>query len=96
LHVGDALTEIQGKTAGEESQQLLARLKPGDTISVKIKSRRGEKELAWKVSSREETSYELKDLDPVTPEQRAHRAAWLRGEAESPQTDSRMSGTTGK
>ena len=96
LRAGDALTEIQGKPAGEESQQVLARLKPGDTISVKIKSRRGEKELTWKVSSREETSYELKDLDPVTPEQRAHRAAWLRGEAESPQAESRMSGTTGK
>jgi predicted metalloprotease with PDZ domain len=83
LHVGDVLSEIQGKTAGEESQQILARLKPGDTLTVKIRSRREEKELTWKVGSREETSYEVRDLAQVMPEQRAHRGAWLRGEAES-------------
>ena len=83
LHVGDVLSEIQGKTAGEESQQILARLKPGDTLAVKIKSRREEKELTWKVGSREETAYEVRELAQVMPEQRAHRGAWLRGEAES-------------
>jgi len=82
LRVGDALSEIQGKAAGEESQQILARLKPGDTITVKVKARRGERELTWKIGGREETSYEVRDVDQVTPEQRAHRAAWLRGEAE--------------
>ena len=83
LHVGDTLSEIQGKTAGEESQQILTRLKPGETITVKTKSRRGEKELTWKVTGRDETAYEVRDLDQVVPEQRAHRAAWLRGEAET-------------
>lgn len=83
LRVGDALSEIQGKTAGEESQQILARLKPGDTLAVKIKSRREEKELSWKVGSRQETSYEVRELAEVMPDQRAHRVAWLRGEAES-------------
>jgi predicted metalloprotease with PDZ domain len=91
LHVGDMLAEIQGKTAGEESQQILARLKPGDTITVKVQSRRGEKELTWKVGSRQDMAYEVRDLDKVTPEQRAHRAAWMRGEAET-----LMPGTTGK
>jgi len=91
LHVGDVLSEIQGKTAGEETQQMLSRLKPGDAITVKTKSRRGEKELTWKAGSREETSYEVKDLDQVSPEQREHRAAWLRGEAETS-----TSGATGK
>ena len=91
LHVGDRLSEIQGKTAGEESQQILARLKPGDTITVKVQSRRGEKELTWKVGSRQDTAYEVRDLDKVTPEQRAHRAAWMHGEAEPS-----VPGTTGK
>jgi predicted metalloprotease with PDZ domain len=91
LHVGDVLSEVQGKAAGEETQQILARLKPGDTVTVKTKSRRGEKELTWKVGSREETSYEVRDLEQITPEQRGHRAAWLRGEAEAS-----MSGATGK
>jgi len=34
------------------------------------------------VGGREEASYEVKDFDPITPAQRARRAAWLKGEAE--------------
>ena len=83
LRIGDTITELQGKPAGEDSTQLLARLRPGDTVVLKVRARRGpERELKWKVTGREETVYELKDLDQVTPEQRARRAAWLKGEAQ--------------
>jgi predicted metalloprotease with PDZ domain len=84
--VGDTVLEINGKTAGQESSQELARLNPGDTITVKIRARRvGERELKWKVGSRDEISYELRDMENITPEQRTRRAAWLKGEAEVPQ-----------
>jgi hypothetical protein len=64
----------------------MARLNPGDTITVKIRARRGgERELKWKVGSRDEISYELRDMENITPEQRTRRAAWLKGEAEVPQ-----------
>jgi predicted metalloprotease with PDZ domain len=79
LQVGDTILEIQGKTPGPD----LARLNPGDTIAVKVRGRRGgERELSWKVGSHEENFYEVKDLDRVTPEQKARRAAWLKGEAQ--------------
>src|SRR5580700_3669025 len=85
LQVGDTVLEINGKSAGQESSQEMARLKAGDTITVKIRARRGaERELKWKVGSREEVSYEIKDMENVTAQQRARRAAWLKGEAESP------------
>ncbi len=32
---------------------------------------------------RQEQAYELQDLPSVTPEQRAHRAAWIHGDDES-------------
>ncbi len=84
LQVGEAITELQGMPAAEDSQQQLSRLKPGDTVSLKVRSRRGqERALQWKVGSREETSYQVKDLDTVSAEQRTHRTAWLKGEAES-------------
>jgi predicted metalloprotease with PDZ domain len=84
LQAGDTIQEINGKPAGQESSQEMARIAPGDTITVKIRGRRGgERELKWQVGSREEISYELKDLENVTAEQRARRAAWLTGEAQT-------------
>jgi predicted metalloprotease with PDZ domain len=94
LQVGDTIVELQGRAAGRESREELAGLNPGDTVTVKVQSRRaGERELKWKVGSRQEISYELKDLDQVTAQQQARRVAWLKGEAQSA-TD-RTSGTAG-
>ena len=84
LQVGDIITEIQGKPASEESNQQLARMNAGETISIKIRSRGRERELQWKVTGRQESSYQVKELDHVMPEQRARRAAWLKGEAGAP------------
>jgi len=56
----------------------------GDTITLKVRGRRGgERAVKWKVGNRQEISYQLKDLDNVTDGQRARRAAWLRGEAQT-------------
>jgi predicted metalloprotease with PDZ domain len=99
LQVGDTIVELQGKPAsGQESRHELARLNPGDTLTVKVRSRRAaERELKWKIGSRQEISYEVKDLDQVTIGQRARRAAWLKGEAQSAGATSSASATgTGK
>jgi predicted metalloprotease with PDZ domain len=84
LQVGDIIVELQGKPVGRDFRQELARLSPGDTIAVKVRGRRGgDREMKWKIGSRQEISYQVKDLDQITPQQRARRAAWLKGEAES-------------
>ena len=86
LQVGEAILEINGKMAAQEFSEEMARLAPGGAIALKIRGRRGgERELRWKVGSREEISYEFKDVEKVTAEQRARRTAWLKGEAEIPQ-----------
>jgi predicted metalloprotease with PDZ domain len=83
LEVGDTILEIQGKPAGQDSREPLARLKPGETIQLKVSSRRGEQILRWNAGSRQEITFWLKDVDNPTPEQRARRAAWLKGEAQT-------------
>ncbi|MFY9979987.1 MAG: PDZ domain-containing protein [Candidatus Sulfotelmatobacter sp.] len=89
LEVGDTIVEINGNPPGQESTESVAALSPGDTIAVKIQSRRnGERELKWKVGGREEISYDLKDLENVTSAQRAARTAWLKGEAQNSPTQS--------
>ena len=40
----------------------------------------GERELQWALGARQELELELIDLDKITPEQQARRAAWLKGE----------------
>jgi predicted metalloprotease with PDZ domain len=93
LQVGDTILEMQGRPTGQESRQDLARLNPGDTLTLKVRGRRGgERELKWKIGSREEISYEVKDLENVSPEQHARRAAWLKGEAQPRQEVSRKPG----
>jgi predicted metalloprotease with PDZ domain len=83
LQVGDTIVEIQGRAVGQESREDLARLAPGDALAVKVRGRRGaERELKWKVGSRQEILYQVKDLDNVTAEQRARRGFWLKGESE--------------
>jgi predicted metalloprotease with PDZ domain len=85
LHTGDTILEINGKTTGEAFSQDIAELSAGDTITVKVKGRRGgDRELKWKVGSRDEISYALRDVDNPTAEQQARRAAWLKGEAQIP------------
>ncbi len=84
LQVGDMIVELQGKSAGQESRQEFSKLSPGDAVTLKVRARRGgERELKWKMGSRQEISYEVKDLDQVTEPQRARRSAWLKGEAQS-------------
>ncbi|MFZ0277262.1 MAG: PDZ domain-containing protein [Candidatus Sulfotelmatobacter sp.] len=85
LQTGDTILEINGKTSGEEFSQEIAQLSAGDTIVVKVKGRRGgDRELKWKVGSRDQISYELRDVDNLTAEQQARRSAWLKGEAQIP------------
>jgi predicted metalloprotease with PDZ domain len=85
LQRGDTVLEINGQTPGQESSEETSRLVSRDTITVKVHSRRsGDRELKWKVGSREEVSYELQDVENITAEQRACRAAWLKGEAQIP------------
>ena len=94
LQAGDTIIELQGKPAGQESREELTRLNLGDTLTVKVRSRRGgDRELKWKVGSRQEVSYEVKNLDPVTDQQRARRTAWLKGEAQSAMENSGVAGT---
>lgn len=95
LQVGDIIVEFQGKTVARDLRQELASLSPGGTVILKVRGRRSaERELKWKMGSRQEISYQVKDLDKITSQQHARRVAWLKGEAEeadkssiSPNTD---------
>jgi predicted metalloprotease with PDZ domain len=82
LSVGDSILEINGQRANGSANGRSVNVRPGDTIRVRIRNASGERELHWTLGSRQEIEMELTDLDQITPEQKARRAAWLKGEAQ--------------
>ena len=82
--------QFQKSTARPPASNLrsdMAGLAPGDTITLKVRGRRGaEHELKWKVgTSRRNHLRTQRRGTTLRAEQRARRAAWLKGEAQVPQ-----------
>jgi predicted metalloprotease with PDZ domain len=83
LVVGDAILEVNGHTAASDFESRMDSLRPGETLKLRVRSRRGDRELQWKLASREDSVWEVKDVNPITTEQLSRRAAWLQGEVRS-------------
>ena len=82
LEVGDTIVEVNGQKAGRNFDRLTALLRPGDMLRLRTHGRRGQRDLRWKLASREEVEFELADVDNISPQQKARRDAWLGGEAQ--------------
>ncbi len=81
--VGDRVIKVNGKPADASLDEELSRLQPGTTVHLELQNRRGKREVELRLAAREEQSYELQDLAAVTPQQRAHRRAWIHGDDEA-------------
>ncbi len=82
LSLGDTILEINGQKVNDSVARHLATLFPGETIHLRVRNSAGERELQWKLGTRQEIELELADLDKVTSAHKARRTAWLRGEAQ--------------
>jgi predicted metalloprotease with PDZ domain len=82
LAVGDLIVAVNGQPPEPDIGRQLAQFHAGDTLHLKVRGENGERELQWKLSSRSEVEFLLQDVENMTPQQRARRAAWLRGEPE--------------
>ena len=90
LRVGDVVQQVNGTpvpftraidVAGT-LEPLLAGLRVGDTVRLKLSGPAGTRELSFKLGGREQDVHALVDADNVTPAQRARRAAWVRGDSQ--------------
>jgi predicted metalloprotease with PDZ domain len=82
LKVGDEIVAVNGKPATGGVQAAISAMKPGDMLQLRLHSGRAERDVLWRLGSKEEVEFELKDVDNITPQQKMRRAAWLSGEAE--------------
>jgi predicted metalloprotease with PDZ domain len=81
LTVGDVMLAINGVAAGSDFEARLLQLQPGQTLRVRVRQHNVEREFQWTVGSREEVEFEVLEVDNSTAQQRAQRAAWLKGES---------------
>ncbi len=79
---GDTITAINGKPATSDVGSAIANMRPGDSVKLRIKGRRGDREIKVKLGAREAEDFAIAELPNITPAQRARRVAWLRGEAQ--------------
>jgi predicted metalloprotease with PDZ domain len=80
LQVDDSILEINGQSASSDFQSKLAELAIGDTLRVRLRNTQGERELHWKLAGRKEVEFELEDVENITGQQKARRAAWFHRE----------------
>ena len=83
VNPGDRITALNGAPAEGYLDEQLARMTPGTVIHLQLESRRSRREIELRLTSRQVQTYELRDLPAVTPEQRAHRTAWIHGDDEA-------------
>jgi predicted metalloprotease with PDZ domain len=84
LHVGDLIVRINGRAADVDFLPRLAALRIGDTLHLLVRGAGGERELQFRLGSQQGVEFQLKDVDNITPQQKARRAAWLQGESQPP------------
>lgn len=80
---GDIIEEFNGK-APQDMLTQIGKMRTGDEIRLKVRSAAGVREVKLILAARESGEMVLSDLPSVSPAMRARRAAWIRGEAETP------------
>ena len=81
--VGDRILQLNGKPANQNMDYEVSRMREGATVKLRVAGRSGERNVKVKLVTREAQAFVLQNVPQVTPEQRAHRDAWIRGDDES-------------
>jgi predicted metalloprotease with PDZ domain len=80
--MGDSILQMNGRAVGGDFNYQFSQLRAGDIVRLRVRNGHGEHEVHWKLASRAQLEFRLVDVDNVTPQQKARRAAWLSGESE--------------
>ena len=83
INVGDRILQLNGKPATSRFDYDVSQLREGSTVKLRVANPSGEHTVKIMLVTRQEQQFVLQDLPQVTPEQRAHRAAWVRGDDET-------------
>src|SRR3954467_1786373 len=79
---GDAILSVNGKPLTADFEDVLATMRPGEMLTLRVAGRKGNRKVEFPLSGREDVEYRVADLDNVSSAQRARRAAWLSSQPE--------------
>jgi predicted metalloprotease with PDZ domain len=82
ITVGDRITVIDGRPAQASLNEDIANMPPGTVVRLRVENRRAQRDVELTLGAHTETKYEILELPTVTPQQRAHRTAWIHGDDE--------------
>ena len=83
ITAGDRVIAIDGEPADASLDDRLSQMLPGATVKLRLENRKGQRNVKLRLGLREQQTYKLQDVPSVSPEQRAHRRAWIEGDDES-------------
>ena len=79
----DAILRVNGQAVGRDFERAIAKAGPGEMLRLSVRREGVEHILEWKLASRTQSVFQVKDLPGVTAQQRQRRAAWLFDKSES-------------
>jgi predicted metalloprotease with PDZ domain len=78
LSVGDQILAVDGNPPPRDLESFINALSVGEPLRLRVRSIAGpERELSWKLEAKETLEYEVGAVENATPQQLAHRKAWL-------------------
>jgi predicted metalloprotease with PDZ domain len=83
LAVGDLILQINGQNANDGFAGNHAEVCPGEVLRLRVRNTTGDHDLQWTLGTRQEVELKLVNLDKITPEQKARRKAWVKGEVQA-------------
>jgi predicted metalloprotease with PDZ domain len=83
LRAGETILAVNGAEPAGDVISQISMMEPGTTVKLKVSSRRGTREVKYKLLPKQDVDFQLNELPDATAAQRARRAAWIRGDNEA-------------
>jgi predicted metalloprotease with PDZ domain len=82
LRTGDTIEAINGRTVSELPETEISAMRVGEKVDLRVSGTGGPRHVKFKLGARPAEYYVLVESKDATAEQRARRAAWMRGDSE--------------
>jgi predicted metalloprotease with PDZ domain len=73
----DAILRVNGQAVGRDFERAISKVGLGEMLRLSVHREGSEHVLEWRLASRTQSVFQVKDVPGVTAQQRQRRAAWL-------------------